>query len=136
MSRFFYKPALGMLLIRVATGLIFLHHGWIKLQNVSGTVGFMGMLGIPAPLAYIAIAVEVVGGLMLIFGILTRAAAVATGIVALVAVFTAIAPMKGFLSGEFELLLAAVSFGIALAGSGKMRLMHMFEHDSHSKTGA
>ena len=128
-SRYFYKPALGLLLIRVSTGLIFFHHGWLKLQNITGTVAFMAHLGIPEPLAYIAIFVEVVGGAMLVLGIATRAAAVATGIVALVAVFTAVAPMKGFLGGEFELLLAAVSFGLALVGSGKLRLTHIFEHD-------
>jgi putative oxidoreductase len=129
MSRYCHRPGLGLLLIRAATGLVFFHHGWLKLMNVSGTVHFMSILGIPAGLAYVAIFVEVVGGLMLILGIWTRPAAVATGIVALVAAFVAVVPNKGFLGAEFELLLAAVSFGIALIGAGRLRLAHMFEHD-------
>lgn len=128
-SRFCYNPSLGLLLVRVSTGLIFFHHGYMKLHNVAGTVGFMAHLGIPAPLAYAAIFVEVVGGFMLILGVFTRPAAVATGIVALVAFFSAVLPNKGFLGGEFELLLAATSFGIALIGSGRARLTHTFEHD-------
>ena len=128
-SRFCYRPSLGLLLIRIAVGLIFINHGVMKLQDVAGTIGFMAMLGIPAPLAYIAIFIEVVGGAMLVFGVFTRAAAVATGIVAMVAFLTAVAPKRGISGGEFELLLAAVSFGVALIGSGRYRLTQTFEHD-------
>jgi uncharacterized membrane protein YphA (DoxX/SURF4 family) len=128
-SRFWYRPSLGTLLIRVATGLIFFHHGWMKLQNVAGAVGFLGVLGVPAWLAYLVIAVEVVGGIMLVFGVATRAAAVATGIVALVAFLIAVVPQRGIAGGELELLLSAVSFGIALSGAGGYRLVHIFEHD-------
>ena len=67
---------------------------------------------------------------MLIFGVVTRAAAVATGLVALFAALLAVMPKGGFFGAEFELLLAAVSFGLALNGSGKYRMMHLFEHDS------
>ena len=79
MSRYCYKPALGLLLIRVATGIIFAHHGLMKLQNVGGITGFFGSLGLPAFMVYIVALVELIGGLMLIFGVVTRAAAVATG---------------------------------------------------------
>lgn len=132
MSRFCYRPSFGLLLIRVVTGLIFIHHGLMKFTNVDGTLGFMGGLGIPAPLAYLAMTVEVLGGLMLVFGFMTRAAGVATGIVALVAALDAVIPMKGVLGAEFELLLAAVSFGLAFIGSGRMRVFDVFEHDEFS----
>ncbi len=128
-SRFCYRPSLGLLLIRVAVGAIFMHHGFMKYQNIAGTVGFMGTLGIPAPLTYIAIFTELVGGAMIILGVFTRVAAVGTGIVALVAFQLAVAPKRGFAGGEFELLLAAVSFGLALIGSGRCRLANIFEHD-------
>jgi uncharacterized membrane protein YphA (DoxX/SURF4 family) len=128
-SRFCYRPWLGLLLIRVAVGLIFIHHGWTKFENVPGTIHFMGLLGVPAWLAYLVMTVELVGGAMLVAGVLTRAAAVATGIVALVAFSIAVFPMRGFFGGELELLLAFVSFGLALAGSGRARLLHVFEHD-------
>jgi putative oxidoreductase len=128
-SRFCYRPWLGLLLIRVAVGLIFVHHGLMKFDNISGTVGFMSHLGIPAPLAYLAMTIELLGGLMLIAGVFTRAAAVATGIVGLVAAFIAVVPMRGIAGAELELLLSAASFGLALVGSGRARLLHIFEHD-------
>lgn len=128
-SRFCYRPWLGLLLIRIAVGLIFIHHGLMKFQNVEGTLGFMGHLGVPVWLAYLVMIVELVGGAMLVAGVLTRAAAVATGIVALFAFVLVINPMKGVAGGELELLLSAVSFGLALVGSGKARLLHVFEHD-------
>lgn len=131
-SKYCYRPSVGLFIIRVATGLIFIHHGWTKFLNVDGTISFMGNLGIPEPLAYLAMIIEVIGGLMLVFGFMTRAAAVATGIVALVAAGVAVIPSRGILSAEFELLLAAVSFGIAFAGTGRIRIAHLFEHDQHA----
>lgn len=133
MSRFCYKPALGLLLIRVVMGVIFVHHGVMKFQSISGMEHFFGMLGLPAFMVYVVATVELVGGLMLIFGVVTRAAAVATGIVALFAALLAVIPKGGVFSAELELLLAAVSFGLALNGSGSYRLMHLFEHDHEEK---
>jgi putative oxidoreductase len=67
---------------------------------------------------------EVVGGLMLIFGILTRVAAAALGIEMIFAIFlTGIG--KGFGPHELEILLMAGSLGIALLGSGKFALYKM-----------
>jgi uncharacterized membrane protein YphA (DoxX/SURF4 family) len=128
-SRFCYRPWLGLLLIRVSVGLIFIHHGFMKFENMTGTVGFMATLGVPAWLAYLVMLVELVGGVMLVAGVFTRAAAVATAIVAFFAFVLVSGPKGGFAGSEFELLLAAVSLGIAFVGSGRARLMHVFEHD-------
>lgn len=133
-STYFYRPDQGIFVIRVVAGAIFLHHGWMKLNNLTQMEGFFtGMLHIPAFLFYATIFVEIAGGLMLIFGVVTRAAAVALTVVMLVAIFVAIAPSKGVLAAEFEWLLAAVSFGLALSGSGRFRLTHLFEHDGKDK---
>ena len=129
MSRFCYRPGLGLLLIRVVTGLIFIHHGWMKLGNIGGTTGFMGMIGLPGFMAHAIITVELVGGLMLIAGVLTRVAGVATGIAMVVAVLLVTLPGKGLAGSELEILLMTVSFGIALIGAGNYRLLHIFEHD-------
>lgn len=128
LSRLCHNPSLGLLLMRVATGLIFINHGWMKYGNVAGTMKFMGMIGLPEYMAYAIIAVELIGGAMLILGILGRVAAVATGIAMVVAVSLVGYPKGGFSGAEFELLLMAVSFGLALTGMGKYRLMKTFEH--------
>ena len=44
---------LGMLLLRLATGIIFIAHGWAKFSDMTGTVAFFGHLGMPSILAYL-----------------------------------------------------------------------------------
>ena len=41
----------GLLIIRLALGLVFVMHGWQKLAvfGVAGTAGFMASLGLPFP---------------------------------------------------------------------------------------
>ena len=47
MSRFFHKPAFGMLLIRIATGYIFFTHGLGKVTNLDMPIGMMMHFGLP-----------------------------------------------------------------------------------------
>ena len=68
--------------LRLVLGLVFFAHGaqkmlgWFGGYGFSGTMGFFtGMMHIPAPFAFLAIAAEFFGGLGLIFGVLTRVAA-------------------------------------------------------------
>ena len=72
---------LGVLLIRVTVGLIIAYHGYPKLANgVAGLANsIIPKMGFPAPLlwAYLVMLTEVVGGLLLAFGLLTRIAAAA-----------------------------------------------------------
>lgn len=66
-------PLLG----RVLLAAIFLLSGISKLSDPAGTIGYIQMAGLPLPVvAYgVAVAVEVLGGLALIVGFLTRPAA-------------------------------------------------------------
>ena len=66
------------LLLRVVLGGLFLAHAWLKIFvfTPAGTVGFFQSLGLPGALAYVVMAVEVVGGLALIFGVYARVAAI------------------------------------------------------------
>jgi len=67
------------LVLRVALGVLALAHGLLKVFvfTPAGTVGFFESLGLPGVLAYPTIAVEVVGGVALIAGVLTRYVAIA-----------------------------------------------------------
>ena len=126
LSRFCYQPSFGLLLIRVAVGAVFLTHGWLKIQNVDQVSGMMAHLGVFAPSFFgpFIAWLEVVGGLALIFGILTRVFAAMLGIEMIIAVFlTGIG--TGFGPHQMELLLAAGSLGIALTGSGAYALYKM-----------
>src|SRR5712692_3116125 len=70
-------------ILRLVLGVIFFAHGaqkmfgWFGGYGFTGTMGFFtGVLHIPAIFAFLAIAAEFFGGLGLIFGFLTRIAAI------------------------------------------------------------
>ena len=72
----------GTAILRLVLGVVFFAHGaqkllgWFGGYGISGTMGFLtGMMHIPAPFAFLAIAAEFFGGLGLILGFLTRIAA-------------------------------------------------------------
>ncbi len=84
--------SLGPLALRIGVGVAFALHGWSKWQDgQAGVAGFFGSLGIPAPelMAWLVIATELVGGVMLVFGLLTRFWSLAMVIVMATAMFTA-----------------------------------------------
>lgn len=123
----------GITLIRVLTGIVFMMHGSQKLfgafggGGIDGTAGYMASLGLePAILmAFLAGAGEFFGGLFLVLGLLTRFAAVATAMVALVALLTVHINNGFFMSDngfEFILVLLVNSLALIVAGSGKFGL--------------
>jgi len=68
-------------LLRLELGVIFFAHGaqkmlgWLGGYGFAGTMGFFtGMMHIPAPLAFLAIATEFFGSIGLLLGFLTRIA--------------------------------------------------------------
>lgn len=119
----------GIALLRIVTGVIFFVHGWQKLFDMGhgGVTGFFTSLNIPLPAvaAAVVIAVELLGGLALILGFLTRLAALPLAINMLVALVT-VHLKAGFFAGnggyEFVLLLAAASAALFLLGSGAFAL--------------
>ncbi|WP_431225419.1 DoxX family protein [Serratia sp. L9] len=70
------KDDLGKLILRIAVGGLLLFHGWHKL--VDGIGGVQAMLvahGIPAFVGYGVLVGEVIAPILIIFGVLTRPAA-------------------------------------------------------------
>jgi uncharacterized membrane protein YphA (DoxX/SURF4 family) len=105
---------LGLTLLRIVTGLIFLLHGLPKL-NLEGTAGFFGSVGVPLPqlMAIVILLIEVVGGALLIAGVATRLVSLLLVAIALVRL------QAGFIGGyEFELLLMTAAFALAVTGGG------------------
>ena len=62
------------LLLRVAMGVLFVAHAWMKIAifTPAGTAQYFASIGLPGPLAYPTIAAELLGGLALIAGLWTR----------------------------------------------------------------
>jgi putative oxidoreductase len=78
------------LLLRLTLGGLFLSHAALKffVFTPAGTAKFFASVGVPAELAYVTIAAEVLGGIALILGIWTRPVALALTPVLLGAIFT------------------------------------------------
>ena len=121
-------------ILRLALGVIFFAHGaqkmlgWFGGYGFTGTMGFFtGVLHIPPVFAFLAIAAEFFGGLGLIFGLLTRVAALGVFcnmIVAVVMVhsrfgfwmnWTGEQKGEGY---EYHLLLLAASAFLMIRGAG------------------
>jgi putative oxidoreductase len=117
---------IGLLILRVIVGIVFVAHGAQKVfvWGIDGvTAGFAGM-GVPAP-AVVATLVafgELLGGVALIAGVLTRLASLGLAIIMVGAVTLAHLP-AGFFAPEgyeFTLTLAAASLALMFAGAGQL----------------
>lgn len=64
----------GALILRVALGILFLAHAWLKyfVFTPAGAVGFFESLGLPGFFAYLTMLAELFGGIALILGLFTR----------------------------------------------------------------
>src|SRR5258708_38372487 len=73
------QAAAAALLLRLALGVMFLAHAWLKIKvfTPAGTAQDFKSLGPPGELAYLTIAPEGGGGILLILGIETRWGALA-----------------------------------------------------------
>jgi putative oxidoreductase len=121
-------------ILRLVLGIVFFGHGAQKMFGWFGGYGFSatmsmftGMMHIPAPLAFLAIAAEFFGGLALILGFLTRIAAFGITVTMLVAIVTVHAAVGFFMnwSGtqkgegfEYHLLVLAITAFLMIRGAG------------------
>jgi putative oxidoreductase len=92
----------GPLPIRILAGIAFIIHGLPKLSNVAGTEHFFAnMVGLPAAMALPIGLLEVVGGIALIIGVLTRIASILFIIEMIGSTITA-KLTKGFVGGNIN----------------------------------
>jgi putative oxidoreductase len=127
----------GLFILRVALGIIFIVHGWPKLnpnsplKGIAGVTGFLAQLKIPAPglFAWVLALVEAVGGVLLTLGPFTRLIALGLAIDMVVAIqlvrrgmarvpFTH--PQGG--GWEFEFALLAAALALLFTGPGSIAL--------------
>jgi putative oxidoreductase len=112
----------GPLPIRILAGITFLAHGLPKFENVVGTQGFFGSIGLPPELALPIGLLEVIGGIFLIVGVLTRITAALLIIDMIGAIFLVKLP-DGFVGGyELESLLIGISISLLLIGPGRISI--------------
>lgn len=129
-----FEPSarVGIALLRVFLGIVFLAHGSQKLFvfGIAGTTGAFAQMGVPLPAlsATLATIAEVLGGIALIFGVLTRIGA----FVLAIEMFFAIVLVRakgGFFAprgAEYELTLFVALVAIVLSGPGAYALDELF----------
>ena len=112
--------------MRASIGVIFILHGSGKFGP--GFIGFLtGPLGLPAEMQIPIALAEVVPGILLIFGVLTRISASLLSIIMVGAIFyvkgaTAITGDSGV---ELDLILLASCLVLIVAGPGRVSIAHI-----------
>ena len=133
---------LGLLVIRVVVGLLFVGHGtqklfgWFGGHGLKGTAGFFDSLGMRPGKhqAFLAGLAEAGGGALLALGLLTPLASAALIAVMTVAVLTVHAKNGIWNSNqgyEFNLVLIAAVFALAGIGAGSWSLDNAFGFNLH-----
>lgn len=111
--------------LRIVIGTIFIAHGIPKFNP--GFSGFLVNIGMP-PEAQIPIAVlETAGGIVLIFGVLSRISASMLSMNMLGAIFVVkgAANLTGERAYEIDLILLAACLVVIVAGPGKVSISHI-----------
>ena len=116
--------SLAALLLRLALGVMFIAHALVKyfVFTLPGTAKFFASLGLPGELGYAVFAFELVGGLMLLLGVYTRAVAT-IAVVELLGIIWAhagngwvfTAPNGGW---EYPAFMTVAAAALALLGDG------------------
>ena len=135
------KDSMVLTILRLVLGVVFFAHGLQKVGVIpgfgyAGYMGFFGSLGIPSVFGNLAIAAELLGGLGLIVGLLSRVAAAGIVVDMIVAVFLVHLPNGLFANWgqqlgpdgktalgegyEFHLLAIAMALAILIEGAGSL----------------
>jgi putative oxidoreductase len=130
------------LFLRFALGVIFFAHGaqkvlgWFGGYGLAGSRGFFeNAWGISAPLFYLVAITEFLGGILIVFGVLSRVWVIGYVIEMLVAIFKVHLPFGFFMNWgsiggrgegyEFQIALLAMGIALALFGPGTYSLDYL-----------
>lgn len=114
----------GLTVLRVFAGLsMALAHGWGKVPVQQGFIDGVSGMGLPMPevMAWAAALSELLGGLLIALGLLTRPAALCLLGTMLVAAFVAHGD-DPYQKKEMALLYGSIAFAFLLAGGGRFSI--------------
>lgn len=117
--------SVGLALVRIMTGVVMFMHGYQKffMMGLDGVTGFFTQIGVPLPAvaAPLVAGLELVGGIALIAGVLTRLVAAAF-VVDMLGAIVFVHLANGFFVSdggiEFVALLLVACIGFVIAGPG------------------
>ena len=129
---------IALFILRLTAAVVIWPHGAQKAlglfggYGLSGTVAAMSHMGIPVVLVYLVIAVEFLGPVALVLGVLTRLTALGIAIDMAVAAYTVHLPNGFFMNFagnqkgegvEFFIYAVGISLALVIAGSGRIALL-------------
>jgi putative oxidoreductase len=119
---------LGLLVLRLALGVVMIAHGWQKIaDHLHMFSGILHGLGIAHWMVYLVVVAEFGGGILLVLGFLTRLAAFAVLVDMLVAIFTVhlhngVLGHKGAPGFELPMTCAAIALALIFSGAGPIAI--------------
>lgn len=120
---------LGLLLLRVGIGLIFVRHGYGKLaagpelwEKLGATMGYLGIHFWPTFWGLCAGIIEFVGGISLVLGLFVRSMVVFMAAVMVMAIILHVAGGDSWIQISHPLSLLFVFLSLLLLGSGRYSL--------------
>ena len=117
-SKMLYKPSLGLLLLRLVVGGIFIYMGYLKFHDMAQTIGFFAGLGLGAFWAYLVTIVEFVGGIFMVIGLFTQLIGFLFTIIMIVAI-AKVTGHGGFAASLTPIMIGVTSLALAISGCGR-----------------
>ncbi|HEX2601571.1 MAG TPA: DoxX family protein [Gemmatimonadaceae bacterium] len=126
----FFRPSareasVGLALLRLATGTVFIRHGYQKLFGFgfAGVTGAFTHMGVPLPgiIGPLIALLEFFGGIALILGLLTRLVALGFVLDMLGAILL-VQLKSGFSHFELEFMLLGASLALLFTGAGRFSI--------------
>ncbi len=124
---------IGLLLLRIGIGIMFIIHGWPKMaggpekwEMLGKTMAMMGIDFLPVFWGFMAAFAETVGGFLLVLGLFFRPACVLLLITMLVATFRHVLGGDGFGGYSHALESSILFFSLIFIGPGKYSLDKLF----------
>ncbi len=113
--------------LRSAIGVIFIVHGISKFNP--GFADFLPMIGLPVEMQIPIALAELIPGILLVIGVLSRLSASLLCIIMLGAIFhvKGAQSLTGEMGVELDLILLASSIVIMIAGPGRISLAHIIK---------
>ena len=123
-----HQTQIAAAILRAGLGVMFVAHALLKIFvfTIPGTVQFFQSVGLPGAFAYVTIAAELVGGVLLILGVYTRVVALALLPVLLGALWVHFGNGWLFTSAnggwEYPAFLVLAAVVVAVLGGGRYAL--------------
>ena len=120
---------IGLLILRIGLGCMFLVHGFPKLfggperwERIGGAMGSLGITFLPAFWGFMAAISEALGGICLILGLFVRPACILLTITMLVATASHLSRGDGLKGAAHAIEVGIVFLSLILIGPGKYSL--------------